>query len=58
MVVQEEAAAAEVAVYLATGSDREDMQLEVDRIAGCCHPAWGEDPVHGEEHGLGVGVPV
>lgn len=58
MVVQGEAAAAVVAVCLATGSDREDMQLEVDRIAGCCHLAWGEDPEHGEEHGWVVGVPV
>lgn len=61
-MVQEEAAAvaaaAAVAGYLATGSDREGMQPVVDHIAGCCHPAWREDHVQGEEHGWVEGVPA
>lgn len=52
------AAAAVVAGYLATDSDREGMQLEVGHIAGCCHPAWGEGHVQGEEHGWVEGVPA
>ena len=56
-VVQEGPAAA-VAGGLATGSDREGMPSEEDHIAGCCHSAWGEDHVQGEEHGWVEGVPA
>lgn len=60
LVRGEVAAVGEVVVVgcLATDSDKEDMKLEVGRIAGCWHLAWGEDHAQEGAHGWVEGVPA